>query len=396
LKAIVVGAGLAGLHAAWRLVEAGLDVTVLEARDRVGGRTWSHALPDGTGVERGGEFIAPGDEALRALCAELGLELVPHGFSFDRRPAPGGEAPSEAELTAVGTWAGARAARLEEDVSALAALPPEAEWSPVQAGVLRRLETSLTLPLSEVSARRTFTGEIERYDPADRVRGGNQAVAQELARRLSGRVRLGTPVVAVRDAEVICADGARHQAEAIVLALPLPLLLDLELEPGLPENVRAAAARTRFGDAAKLHIPLAERPAPGAMSAPGSRWWCWTSRAVDDDSLAAPVLSCFAGGAAAVGAITPAEALALRPDVRAADAEPLLTRWGEKRWTRGSYSLPGVGYTAEDGAAWTRPWGRVVFAGEHTAGDLSGTMNGAVASGARAAGNVLELLRGRR
>jgi monoamine oxidase len=105
------------------------------------------------------------------------------------------------------------------------------------------------------------------------------------------------------------------------------------------------------------------------------------------------VLSCFAGGAAAVGAITPGEALALRPDVEPADAEALLTRWGEEPWTRGSYSLPGIGHTAEGGAAWTRPWGPVVFAGEHTAGDLSGTMNGAVASGARAAEAVLELLR---
>jgi monoamine oxidase len=389
---IVVGAGLAGLHAALRLEEAGLDVVVLEARDRVGGRTWSHELPDGSIVERGGEFIAPGDAVLHGLAAELGLELVPHGFSFDRRPAPGRDAPTAAELAAVAEWAGANAARLEEDVPAVDALPPEPEWSPVQADVLRRLETSLTLPLSEVSARRTLTGEIERYDPADRVRGGNQAVAVELARRLQGRVRLETPVVAVRDTEVVSAGGERFDAAAVVLALPLPLLLELRMEPGLPEAVRAAIARTRFGEAAKLHVPLAGRPEPGAMSAPDSRWWCWTSRAADHGSLAAPVLSCFAGGAAAVGAITAEGARALRPHLVPADAEHLLTRWGDERWTRGSYSLPGVGLTAEHGAAWTRPWGSVAFAGEHTAGELSGTMNGAAASGARAASTVLELL----
>src|SRR5579875_2952261 len=95
---LVIGAGLAGLHAAWRLHEAGVDVAVLEARDRVGGRTWSHALPGGTVIERGGEFIAPDDVVLRGLVAELGLELVSHGFSFDRRPLPGHPAPSEAEL----------------------------------------------------------------------------------------------------------------------------------------------------------------------------------------------------------------------------------------------------------------------------------------------------------
>src|SRR4051812_37291828 len=76
---VIVGAGLAGLHAAWRLAEARIDVVVLEARVRVGGRTWSHTLDDGSVVERGGEFIAPGDTVLRGLCAELGLELVAHG-----------------------------------------------------------------------------------------------------------------------------------------------------------------------------------------------------------------------------------------------------------------------------------------------------------------------------
>jgi protoporphyrinogen oxidase len=58
MEVIVVGAGLAGLHAAWRLERLGHDLTVLEARDRIGGPTWSHAMPDGTVVERGGESSA--------------------------------------------------------------------------------------------------------------------------------------------------------------------------------------------------------------------------------------------------------------------------------------------------------------------------------------------------
>src|SRR4051794_29269178 len=98
MDAIVVGAGLGGLHAAYRLQELGHRVTVLEARDRVGGRTWSHVMPDGSVVERGGEFIAPTQTAIRALCAELGLELIPHGFSFDRREAADGRRPTQAEV----------------------------------------------------------------------------------------------------------------------------------------------------------------------------------------------------------------------------------------------------------------------------------------------------------
>lgn len=72
MRVIVVGAGLAGLAAAEALHRAGVEVTVFEARDRVGGRVWSQAMPDGTVVERGGEFVLPGHDAVRAACARLG------------------------------------------------------------------------------------------------------------------------------------------------------------------------------------------------------------------------------------------------------------------------------------------------------------------------------------
>jgi monoamine oxidase len=391
---LVVGAGLAGLHAAWRLHEAGIDVTVLEARDRVGGRTWSQALADGTVVERGGEFIAPDDGVLRGLTAELGLELSPHGFSFDRRPLPGHAAPTEAELEAFTAHVAERTAALEEDAPGSTVLT---EPSTVEAMALRRIETSLSAPLGQASARRLFADPAHRYDPAVRVRGGNQSVALELARRLGARVSLGTPVVAVRHhaggATVVCAGGAEREASAVVVAVPLPLLLELSLDPGLPEHVRAAASRTTFGDAAKLHIPLAEPPAPGCMASPDATWWCWTSQATAETPQAAPVLSCFAGGSEAANQITAAAALALRPDVTPAPGQPaLLTRWATESWTRGSYSVPGVGSTEEDDIAWTRPWGSVVLAGEHTAGSRAATMNGAAASGARAAETVLQLL----
>ncbi len=391
---LVIGAGLAGLHAAWRLHEAGVDVTVLEARNRVGGRTWSHTLQDGTVVERGGEFIAPDDGVLRGLAAELGLELIPHGFSFDRRPLPEHAAPTEAELDTFSAAIAQRTAALDEDAPASTVLT---EPSTVEAMALRRIETSLSAPLAQASARRLFADPAHRYDPAVRVHGGNQSVALELAHRLGERVTLDTPVLAVRHgdgaATVLTAGGAEHQASAVIVAVPLPLMLELSLEPGLPDAVHTAASRTGFGDAAKLHIPLAGTPAPGGMASPDATWWCWTSEANADTAHAAPVLSCFAGGSEAAQQITARGALALRPDVRPApDHDPLFTHWATESWTRGSYSVPRVGSTEEDDIAWTRPWGSVVLAGEHTAGSRAATMNGAAASGARAAETVLQLL----
>ncbi len=391
---LVVGAGLAGLHAAWRLHQTGVDVTVLEARDRVGGRTWSHELANGTVVERGGEFIAPDDTVLRGLAADLGLELVPHGFSFDRRPLPGHAAPTDAELDAFSCVIAQRTAALDDDAPASTVLT---DPSAVEAMALSRIETSLSAPLADASARRLFADPAHRYDPAVRVRGGNQSVALELARRLGDRVHLRTPIVAVRHAggraTVVCADGAERHATAVIIAVPLPLLLELTVEPGLPDAVRAAVSRTPFGDAAKLHIALSQPPTPGAMASPDANWWCWTSQATAEQTLAAPALSCFAGGSTAAQAISADGALALRPDVTPAPGqEPLFTRWADEPWTRGSYSVPGVGTTADDDAAWTRPWGSVVLAGEHTAGERAATMNGAATSGARAVETVLALL----
>src|SRR3954467_9351952 len=69
----VVGAGFAGLTAARRLHEAGRTVVVLEARDRVGGRIWTESLPDGTPVDRGGAWLAPGHEAIFGLADEVGV-----------------------------------------------------------------------------------------------------------------------------------------------------------------------------------------------------------------------------------------------------------------------------------------------------------------------------------
>src|SRR6187402_1030302 len=68
----VVGAGYAGLTAARRLARAGRSVVVLEARDRVGGRIWTHELPDGTAIDRGGAWLGPRHDAIFGLAKEVG------------------------------------------------------------------------------------------------------------------------------------------------------------------------------------------------------------------------------------------------------------------------------------------------------------------------------------
>jgi len=94
----VIGAGFAGLAAADTLRAAGAEVTVLEARDRVGGRVWSVPFGEGTVVERGAEFILPGYDSMNALAARFAIPLVLKGTPYGRRVPIGDESVSHSDL----------------------------------------------------------------------------------------------------------------------------------------------------------------------------------------------------------------------------------------------------------------------------------------------------------
>ena len=85
----MVGAGLAGLTAAHELSRRGVAATVVEARNRVGGRVWSRRLDNGAIVEMGAEWIMPGDDALRELCRSLSIGLSDAGVDYRRREPRG-------------------------------------------------------------------------------------------------------------------------------------------------------------------------------------------------------------------------------------------------------------------------------------------------------------------
>src|SRR6201987_3501009 len=89
---VVVGAGFAGLTAARRLQQEGRSVLVLEARDRVGGRTVNHAFADGTIVELGGQWVGPTQDRVLALVDELGLATFPSYEEGDHLLGVGGGA----------------------------------------------------------------------------------------------------------------------------------------------------------------------------------------------------------------------------------------------------------------------------------------------------------------
>src|SRR6266550_1464159 len=147
-RVVVVGAGFAGLAAADALRAGGIEVTVLEARDRVGGRVWSVPFA-GSMVERGAEFILPGNTAVESLAARFDLPLVRKGTPYGRREPRGTEAVPRAELEAVfdRIAAGEAAPGAETVAEAIEGLGLE----PRMAALIRaRIEVSMGYPADDL------------------------------------------------------------------------------------------------------------------------------------------------------------------------------------------------------------------------------------------------------
>jgi monoamine oxidase len=401
MRVVVVGAGFAGLMAAWRLSQRGCEVVVLEARDRVGGRVWSQELVPGdpqTVIERGAEFVLDGYDVLRGVVAGLGLELAGTAMSYFQREPRGGGPVSAAEVAECAAWvAGAAAAAPGTSLAQVAA-----GWAgqpDALAAYLARMETTAGISADRLAAAAAQDATAGfGWLPSWRVAGGNQHVANGLARRLGPAVRLASPVRAVqqdnRKVYLSTACGI-VTGDAAVIAIPMAVLRRLPIVPPVPGRQRAAWERGGLAHNAKLHMPLNRAaPASAVQSVPG-RFWTWT--AADVTGQIQPVLHAFAGTEQALSALAVADgpatwaarAAALRPELDTDPGSAVLTTWNDDPWAGESYSADMVTAAPGDPEILAAPAGRIHFAGEHTAGAWAGLMEGALRSGQRVASEVL-------
>lgn len=396
MRVAVVGAGLAGLAAADALRREGAEVTVLEARARVGGRVWSHPFAGGV-AERGAEFVFPGDEALRAAVERLGLRLVPKGLLYGAREPRGGEpVPAEEHADAVRRLgAAAEAAAGGTVVDALAALGASA---PVSEAIAARIEVSSAHPAADLDATVLAEagagfGDFETCG----VEGGNSRLAEALAAPLGDSLRLETPVEAIAwsDRSVrLVGPGLGLEAGAAVLATPAPAVVRLAFDPPLPARRARVLAGVRYGQAAKLHLRLRTPAPPSAILAVPHRFWSYTQ--LGADGRPAPFAASFAGSPGALERLDVengpaawiAAVVSLRPELDVDPGEALLTTWHDDPWALGAYSAPSRSSPLRSDEL-ALPLGPLAFAGEHTAGAFHGLMEGAVRSGLRAARDVL-------
>jgi monoamine oxidase len=399
MRVVVVGTGFAGLQAANDLRAAGHDVVVLEARDRVGGRVWSQELVYGdarTVIERGAEFVLEGYELLTAWVDRLGLQLADAGMTYYVRE-PRGAAPTSHEAMAevaqrVAVAAAASPRSSVADVVAGLALDPAAA-----AAFVSRISVTSGLDADRVAAA-VVSDVTSTFTPKAtfRVAGGNQGIAIGLAQRLGDAVRLRSVVTGVRNVadgvRVTLADGGLD-ADAAVIAVPLPVLITLDVPDALATQ-RAAWERMGIGHNAKVHVPLNSVATTSAVQSVDGRFWTWT--ATDGSGEVQPVLHGFGGTpeglaqlAAYDGPRTWAAAVAaLRPELSLDLDAAVVTTWNDERFSGLSYTADVLGRHDGDDAVMGASFGAIHVAGEHTAGDWAGLMEGALRSGARAAAEI--------
>ncbi len=277
---IVVGAGLAGLVAARDLTRGGLDVVLLEARDRVGGRLLNADLGGGEVVEVGGQWIGPGQTRIAALADELGIGTFRTFDDGESILELGGETRRySGTIPRLGplVLADIALARLRLERMARR-IPPEAPWEAPGAEALDArtfgdwlesggMRTRAAREMLRVAARTVWGAEpddmsllhvlfymrsaggldplldVEGGAQQERIVGGSQRIASALADGLGDRLRLGTPLASLSWSEdgvvATTAGGEEIRARRAVIALPPPLRAAIEISPAPQGDVAA-------------------------------------------------------------------------------------------------------------------------------------------------------------
>jgi monoamine oxidase len=432
---LVAGAGMAGLAAARALEDRGVRVTVVEARNRVGGRVWTYRhLAHGQHAEAGADLIESDHDAVRSLASRLRLRLVPilarglgyygtdTGGRLRRQSMESGFrhlAPAIHALVAdyqLGEqrWDSAFAARLARtSVADWARDVAAGPGAPSPGYLLERLrafrglfladpEDLSLLALVDFFAADPFSGESGMA----RVRGGNDRLATALSATLRTAPLLGHALrkVVHDDRRVrVTVEGPAGidviSADYLIVAVPPPSVARVQFSPALPAAQARAYRTLRMGPATRLvlqfdHRFWRHRGQPDLFGTAQDYGAVWDGN--EEQQQSPGVLSCLAGGGASA---------ALQRAVKRAGPEGIaqqlrwlgrpsqlidsrMTSWETDPWAGGGYAVFGPDFdpTLRDWLA--RPAGRIRFAGEHTSNRWQGYINGAILSGQRAATEI--------
>jgi monoamine oxidase len=448
---VVVGGGFAGLVAAREVVAGGREAIVVEARDRVGGRVLGQELANGTTIDVGGQWTGPGQDRIRALGDEMGVESFPtYGAEAKHVQLRAGElqvyegAVPDTDMDLLSEFMSAvqRLTEMSEEVPVEAPwdAPRAAEWDgqtiqgwmdgnlasdgvkdlmhTVIQGVYavepRDVSLLYTLFYAKAGGGLLLLTGTEGGAQQDRFDGGSQLVARRLAEKLGERVMLSSPVRRiVQDNGGVKVEGERPDGQGfeargqrVIVTAPPALAGRIEYSPALPGLRDQLTQRAPMGAVIKINVVYDE---------PFWRSEGLSGRAVGDEG---PIKFTYdntpkAGGPGVLVGFFDGEPArrysAAAPEERRKAALDCLERyfgpkaakpaqfiekdWLKEEYSRGCYgAVFPTGTLVACGRALRESVGRIHWAGTETATVNPGYMDGAVRSGERAAAEVLDLL----
>jgi monoamine oxidase len=439
----VVGAGFAGLTAALRLKQAGRSVALMEARDRVGGRTFTEVRDDGLWIDRGGAWIGPGQDAIYALMKEFGVPSYKQYVDGDammfvdgKKYRYKGTIPLSMSPFAVANIG----AVFLELTHMCKSIPLEAPWEAPKAQKWDQLswaawlnkntlskpahellesaisglytsaasELSLLFVLYQMASAGGPSFVLGVKDAAEDARpvGGMGAIHRPMVAELGDSIHLSQPVRSIfqdADGVVVRSDDMVVRARRAIVAVPIAIASQIIYEPLLSVDRTFLHQRMPLGAVFKIALVYDEPfwradGLSGQSFAPGSP----ANLTIDSctDTGRPGVLTVITEGPEArrIGQLT-------EPERRRAVLDAVAERFGDKarspvdyleqNWTVERYSGGGMiahsppGVLTEFGPALREPCGRLHWAGTESSAVMYGFIDGAVRSGERAAAEVM-------
>src|SRR2546422_4417096 len=412
---VVIGAGLSGLAAAYALKQAHWKVTVLEARERLGGRVLSFSFKENPELvcELGGEWVGESHERMKALCHDFKIPLKDHRFEawlmqdgVVKRPGQWDFSPQ-----AKAAFAKFRKAYEHYTQSDRVRLDQYDWWTWLkhigfteEDLLLRELQDSTDFgeTIRMVSAY-AAASEYFESSPANemdyKIEGGNSRLVNALASQVgNASIHLGMAVerVAQRGGRVtVTAGGRDFSADACICTVPSRVVNKITFDPPLPRAQSEGADKLQYARIVKNQVLFHERFwGPEDFSLVSDVTSHYYFHSTKDQPGQRGILCSYAIGEKAD--VLAAQNTQRRSDIITRDLLPLNKRapelaanvqsyaWQRDRYTQGAYALYRPGQWFSLRPILQRPHGKVLFAGEHLA-DWQGFMEGAVVTGEAAA-----------